>query len=158
MASDIFIQIKGIDGESQDAAFPNAIDVMHRELTIEQKPTMHAGSGGGAGKASISDLTFRHDLDRASPNLAVYAAQGRHIPEVKLFMRKAGGVPHLYFRLTLYDVVVTKVWPSIDSSNAIETVALSFARMKQEYVMQSAQGGNMGTVTGLIDVKQNRAA
>ncbi|WP_241269930.1 MULTISPECIES: type VI secretion system tube protein Hcp [unclassified Caballeronia] len=29
MTSDIFIQLDGIKGESQDADFPNAIDVIH---------------------------------------------------------------------------------------------------------------------------------
>ncbi|MEM5345448.1 Hcp family type VI secretion system effector [Paraburkholderia azotifigens] len=158
MASDIFIQFKGIDGESQDATFTNAIEVVHWEMSIEQNSAMHSGSGGGAGKASVSDLTFRHELDRASPNLAVYAAQGRHIPDVKLTMRKAGGLPFEYYRLTMYDVVITKVWPSVDAANSIETVSLSFARMKQEYIVQNQLGGSAGVVTGLIDVKQNQAA
>ncbi|MFM0138786.1 type VI secretion system tube protein Hcp, partial [Caballeronia grimmiae] len=62
------------------------------------------------------------------------------------------------YRITLYDVLVTKVWPSVDSTSSIETVSLSFARMKQEYVLQSKSGGNAGTITGLIDVRHNSAA
>jgi type VI secretion system secreted protein Hcp len=158
MASDIFLQIDGITGESQDNALSGAIEIIHWEMCIEQNSSMHSGSGGGAGKASISDLTFRHELDRASPNLAVYAAQGKHVSEAKLVMRKSGGLPLEFYRITMYDVIVTKVWPSVDGVNSIETVSLSFARMKQEYVLQNSRGGMAGTVTGLIDVRQNRAA
>ncbi|MEZ2351028.1 Hcp family type VI secretion system effector [Caballeronia sp. RCC_10] len=158
MSSDILLQIKGITGESLDVSLEGAIEVIHWEMCIEQQSSMHSGSGGGAGKASVSDLTFRHELDRASPNLAVYAAQGKHIPDAKLIMRKSGGRPLEYYRITLYDVLVTKVWPSVDATSSIETVSLSFARMKQEYVLQSKSGGNAGTITGLIDVRHNSAA
>ncbi|MDR5739328.1 MULTISPECIES: type VI secretion system tube protein Hcp [unclassified Caballeronia] len=158
MSSDILLQIKGITGESQDVSLEGAIEVIHWELCIEQQSSMLSGSGGGAGKASVSDLTFRHELDRASPNLAVYAAQGKRISEAKLIMRKSGGLPLEYYRITLYDVLVTKVWPSVDGASSIETVSLSFARMKQEYVLQSKRGASAGTITGIIDVKQNRAA
>jgi type VI secretion system secreted protein Hcp len=158
VASDIFVQIQGIDGESQDSEFAKSIQVLHWEFEIKQASSQHSGSGGGAGKASVSDLVFRHDLDRASPNLAVYCHTGRHIPEAKLIMRKAGGVPFQYYRITMNDVMVTRVWPSVDGANPIETVGLSFASMKQEYFVQNAMGGNMGAVTALIDIRQNRAA
>lgn len=156
MPSDIFIEIDGIKGESQDATHLGAIDVIHWEFTVEQNSAMHSGSGGGAAKASVSDLVFRHELDRASPNIAAHCFQGKHIGEAKLTMRKAGGIPHEYLRITMYDVIITKTWPSADGAYAIETVALSFARMKQEYILQNAMGGNAGTVTALIDVKANR--
>ncbi|BCQ24771.1 type VI secretion system tube protein Hcp [Caballeronia sp. NK8] len=158
MTSDIFVHIQGIDGESQDAQFPKAIQAFHWEHVIEQTSNIHSGSGGGAGKASVSDLLFRHDLDRASPNLAKYCQTGKHIPEATLTMRKAGGTPFVYFRITMKDVIITKVWPSVDGAHAIETVGLSFASMKEEYFVQNAQGGNAGAVTVEIDVKQNRAA
>ncbi|MDR5738845.1 MULTISPECIES: type VI secretion system tube protein Hcp [unclassified Caballeronia] len=158
MTSDIFIQIQGIDGESQDADFPKAIDVLHWEFAIEQKTRMHSGSGNGRNKAFVSDLIFRHELDRASPNLAAYCFQGKHIPEAKLTMRKAGGAPFHYYRLTMSDVIITRVWPSVDGPNPIETVMLCFSRVKQEYLVQNAKGGNMGAVTALIDLKPDRAA
>ncbi|MFP3693713.1 type VI secretion system tube protein Hcp, partial [Burkholderia sp. SIMBA_048] len=60
--------------------------------------------------------------------------------------------------ITMHDVIITKTWPSADGAYAIEAVALSFARMKQEYILQNAMGGTAGTVTALIDVKSNRVA
>jgi type VI secretion system secreted protein Hcp len=158
MTSDIFIQIQGIDGESQDAEFNKAIEVLHWEMSIGQPSNVHSGSGGGAGKASVSDLVFLHDIDRASPNLAMYCHSGKHVPEVRLTMRKAGGQPFKYYRLTLEDAIITKVWPSVDGANAVEKVGLSFAKMKQEYFVQNAQGGSGGAITADIDIKRNRSA
>lgn len=56
MAQDIFLKINGIDGESQDSSHKNEIEVLAWDWSIEQQSTMHAGSGGGAGKATVSDL------------------------------------------------------------------------------------------------------
>lgn len=37
-----------------------------------------------------------------------------------------------------------------------ETVSLAFSRVSQEYVVQNAQGGSGGTVTGSFDIKANK--
>ena len=79
MAQDIFLKINGIDGESQDASHKNEVEVLNWSWKIEQLSTMHSGSGGGAGKATVSDLTFEHHIDRASPNLMKYCLTGKHI-------------------------------------------------------------------------------
>jgi type VI secretion system secreted protein Hcp len=155
--ADIFIKIDGIDGESQDATHVDEIEALSWHWNVEQQSSMHSGSGGGAAKATVSDLHFTHTIDRASPNLASYCFQGKHIPKVLLTMRKAGGVPLEYLRITMYDVIVSYVGSGAGGGLALEHVALSFARMKKEYVVQSAMGGSRGTVTALIDVKQNRA-
>jgi type VI secretion system secreted protein Hcp len=155
--ADIFIKIDGIAGESQDATHPDEIDVLSWNWKITQQSSMHSGSGGGAAKASVSDLNFTHTIDRASSNLASYCFQGKHIPKVVLTMRKAGGLPLEYLRYTMSDVVITHVEPTAGAGLALEHVALSFARMKKEYVVQSPIGGSQGTVTAIIDVKQNSA-
>ncbi|MFM0048147.1 Hcp family type VI secretion system effector [Caballeronia grimmiae] len=156
MMTDIFIKIDGISGESQDATHRDEIEAFSWHWNVSQISNMHSGSGGGAGKASVSDLHFTHAIDRASPNLASYCAQGKHIPQVKLTMRKAGGNPLECYRIIMYDVIVTDVSPAAGGGQTLEHVALSFARVRKEYVVQSEIGGSQGTVTALIDVKENR--
>ncbi|WP_434034314.1 Hcp family type VI secretion system effector [Cupriavidus sp. a3] len=161
MAQDIFLKINGIDGESQDSSHKNEIELLAWDWTIEQQSTMHAGSGGGAGKATVSDLSFEHYIDRASPNLMKYCLTGKHINEAVLVVRKAGGNPLEYLKLTMTDVIVTKVSPrgSVDDEVRMrEQVALSFSRVKQEYVVQNAQGGSGGAVTAGYDIKGNKEA
>lgn len=55
MAQDIFLKIAGIDGESQDAAHKNEIDVGSWEWQVLQEANMQQGSGGGSGKATDHD-------------------------------------------------------------------------------------------------------
>ncbi|MDR5817922.1 MULTISPECIES: type VI secretion system tube protein Hcp [unclassified Caballeronia] len=156
MSGDIFVDIDGIDGESPDAMHPRAIQASSWNWDIRQNAANTSGSGGGASKATVGDLTFIHQIDRASPNLAVYCFNGTRIRQVKLTLRKAGGVPFEYFRITLGDVVITHVSPAGGGSMAIETVSLSFTTMKQEYFPQSITGGTMGAVTAVIDLRQFR--
>lgn len=161
MAQDIFLKINGIDGESQDSAHKNEIEVLVWDWNIEQQSNMHAGSGGGAGKATVSDLSFEHYVDRASPNLMKYCLTGKHIDQATLVVRKAGGNPLEYLKLTMSDVIVTKVAPrgaATDEARVRENVALSFSKVKQEYMVQNAQGGSGGAITAGYDIKGNKEA
>ncbi|BCF88779.1 MULTISPECIES: type VI secretion system tube protein Hcp [Paraburkholderia] len=160
MAQDIFIKINGIDGESQDAAHKNEIEVRSWGWQILQQSNMHMGSGGGAGKATVEDLAFEHLVDRASPNLMKYCLTGKHIDQAVLTIRKAGGNPLEYLKITMSDVIVTQVQPSGSNTDdgIREQVRLSFAKVKQEYVVQNAQGGSGGAVTAGYDIKLNKEA
>jgi len=134
MAQDIFLKLTGIEGESQDATHAHEIEVLSWDWSVSQQSNMHLGSGGGAGKATVDDLTVEHYVDRASPNLVQYCLTGKHIPEAVLVMRKAGGAPLEYLKITMEDVLVTPVKPESNKNMAIprEKVCLSFARVKQE--------------------------
>ncbi|PRG32575.1 Hcp family type VI secretion system effector [Burkholderia multivorans] len=161
MAQDIFLKIDGINGESLDDKHKDEIEILNWDWEILQESSMHSGSGGGAGKATVKDLTFEHNIDRASPNLMKYALTGKHIDQAVLVTRKAGGNPLEYLKLTMSDVIVTRVKPSgskAGEEKSRETVSLSFSKVKQEYVVQNAQGGSGGAVTASFDIKGNKEA
>ena len=160
MSQDIFLKLSGISGESRDAVHKDEIEVLRWAWEIRQESTMHAGSGGGAGKATVKDLRFDHYVDRASPNLLKYCLTGKHAEAATLVVRKAGGTPLEYLKLTMSDVIVTEVAPgSTDTMGRVrERVSLSFARVKQEYVVQNPQGGCGGTVTASYDIQRNSEA
>lgn len=159
MAQDMFIKINGIDGESKDSSHTNEIDVLNWGWRISQESTMHTGSGGGTGKAQVDDLEFEHYVDRATPNLFKYCVTGKHVPEAKLTVRKAGGNPLEYMKITMTDVVVTMVRPTGSSTDEIkvrERVGLSCAKVKVEYTVQNQQGGSGGAVTAGYDIQSNK--
>src|SRR5450830_1671818 len=89
MTQDIFLQLSGIAGESQDANHRDNIDVLSWEWQVYQAAALHGGNGGGAGKSSVNDLIIEHYTDRASPNLLKYCLTGK--PSATLVIRKAGG-------------------------------------------------------------------
>jgi type VI secretion system secreted protein Hcp len=98
-----------------------------------------------------------HNIDRSSPNLARYCFTGKHIGEAVLTMRKAGGTPFEYARLTMSDVVISHFSPFVGGALCQENFRLSFARIKYEYMLQNPFGGSGGTVTALVDVRENRS-
>lgn len=153
MSNDVFIKIDGISGESPDAAHPNEIQVANWTWKMSQQASMMSGSGGGAGKATVEDLVFFHQVDRASPNLMSYCLTGKHIPKAILSMRKAGGTPFDFCRITMTDVIIT----GVEMTASYEQIHLSFARVKQEYMVQNPQGGSGGVVTATFDIKGNSA-
>jgi type VI secretion system secreted protein Hcp len=160
MAQDIFLKINGIDGESMDADHKNEIEVLNWQWQILQESNMHMGSGGGSGKATVKDLSFTHYVDRSSPNLMKFCLTGKHIPESKLVVRKAGGSPLEYLKITMTDVVITNVQPEGSSTEerVKEKISMSFAKVKQEYTVQNQQGGSGGAVTAGYDMKLNKEA
>jgi len=160
MAQDMFLKLTGIEGESPDASHKNEIEVLSWNWGITQESKMHSGSGGGAGKATVHDLTFVHYMDRSSPNLAKYCLTGKPITEALLTVRKAGGNPLEYLKIKMSEVIVSSVHPSGCSTEEriSETVGLSFSKVTEEYVVQNAQGGSGGTVTATFDIKGNKEA
>ena len=159
MAQDIFLKLAGIEGEALDVAHKNEIEVLSFQWKVAQESAMHAGSGGGAGKATVEDLEFEHHVDRSSPNLMKYCLTGKHVAEAKLTVRKAGGSPLEYLKFTFTDVIITTVQPFGSNSDELrvkERVRLAFSKIKQEYAVQNAQGGSGGAVTAGYDIKGNK--
>lgn len=89
-----------------------------------------------------------------------YCLTGKHIAEAKLTVRKAGGSPLEYLKITMTDVVITNVQPSGSATDEVikEMVSMSFGKVKQEYTVQNQQGGSGGAVTAGYDIKLNKEA
>lgn len=157
MATDIFLKIDEIKGESRDSKHKDEIEVLSWQWGMKQSSTMHSGSGGGAGKVSVRDLLITKYVDCASPNLAVFCSIGKHFSEAVLVARKAGGNPLEYYRLTIKDVIISEV--SVGGSGGLdrisETVALSFSEYKIDYVPQKADGSGSAAITQGFSVTKN---
>ncbi|WP_456310530.1 Hcp family type VI secretion system effector [Serratia proteamaculans] len=159
MAQDVFIKFNGIDGESQDVMHKGEVEVLSWNWAVSQTSNMHTGSGGGAGKSTVHDLMFEHYIDKSSPNLLQYCLAGKHIPEAVLTVRKAGGSPLDYLKITLQELIITRVQPVgyYRMRSPREKIALSFTRVRFDYITQSSQGNAMGTVSVGYDIKANVA-
>ena len=159
MAVDMFLAIKGIEGESVDdaGAKEKAIDILAWSWGMSQGGTTHMGPGAGAGKVSIQDLSFTHYFDKASNNLMLYCANGKHIPEATLTVRKAGETPLEYIKIIMKDLIVTSVSTggSGGEDRLTENATLNFANVKVEYLIQAKDGtGEAGPEFGW-DIAKN---
>jgi type VI secretion system secreted protein Hcp len=161
MAVDMFVKIDGIQGEAQDDKHKNEIDILSWSWGTTQSQTLSTGGGGGAGRASFQDLSFVHRLDRASPVLFRYAADGRHVPNVLLTVRKAGENALEYLKIMLKDCIVASVSTSCASEDPrpTETVGIGYNFIKIEYQMQKHDGSpDGGPVSQAWDLKGNKPA
>ena len=138
MAVDMFIKIGDISGESRDKTHAGKIDVLAWSWGVSNSGTTHTGGGGGAGKANVQDLSFTKYVDKASPPLLLASMKGTHYDEATLIVRKAGGTPLEYLKITLTEVLVTSVSTggSGGEDRLTENVSLNFAKIKYVYQPQ----------------------
>jgi type VI secretion system secreted protein Hcp len=157
MSYDTFIELDGIQGESRDADHPGAIDVWTWQWKLHQAPGTLYNVAAQAPRATVQDFVFTHGIDRASPSLVRYCYLGKHVPTVKVFARKAGEVPQDFLLFTLEDAMITGVETTGGGTTMIESVSISFVRMRYEYALQDALGEKKEAVTALIDLRGKQA-
>ncbi len=156
MASDIFAKIGDIKGESLDAKHKDEIEVLSWSWGVTNPHPAGAGSGGGAGKASFRDLSFTHNIDRASPLLLKGCATGQHLKEATITHRKAGKGQQEFLIIKMNDVIVTSVSSGDSENTHVETVSLAFAKVDLEYRPQKADGSLDAGIHFKYDLKAQK--
>ena len=159
-AVDYFLHIDGVVGESQDAQYRGAIQLLAWRWYAQNTGTMQYGGGGGAGRAKMDDFHFTMRTNAATPKLIQKLASGEHIPRAVLVCRKAGKTPREYLRVTFEDcVVATYTTGSTELSGETiprEGISLNFAKITFEYREQKSDGNLGGSVVATHDMKSNR--
>ena len=142
MAVDMFLKLGDIKGESSDSKHKGEVDVLAWSWGMSQSGTTHQGSGGGAGKVNVQDLSLTKYVDKATPNLMMSCCNGKHYKEALLTVRKAGEKPLEYVKITMKDVLVAGVTTGGHGGEEriTENVTLNFAEFKVEYTPQKADG------------------
>jgi type VI secretion system secreted protein Hcp len=143
MAVDMFIKVGNLEGESKDKTHAKSIDVLAWSWGMSNSGSAHIGGGAGAGKVNVQDLSFTKYIDKSSPDLMLSCCNGKHHPEAKLTVRKAGESPLEYLVITMTDVMITAVSTggSGGEDRLTENVTLNFAKVKVNYTEQTATGG-----------------
>ena len=140
-ASDMFLRIDGVEGESSDERNKGAIDVLSWSWGASN--TSGVG-GGGTGKVSVQDLSFTKRLDKSSPQLYLRCANGKHFASAQLVLRRTGadGSSIDYYKVTLTDVLVTSVSAggSTGDDRPMETISLNYTKIEWEYIPVGADG------------------
>ena len=160
MAVDMFLTIEGeIEGEAQDDVYKakQAMDVLAWSWGMSQSGSFHSGGGGGAGKASFQDISVTKWVDKASPVLMLYCANGDHFEKANLVVRKAGKTPLEYIKIAMTKVMITSVSTggSGGEDKLTENVTLNFSDVKVEYSKQKDDGSGEAPVTFAWDIAGN---
>jgi type VI secretion system secreted protein Hcp len=163
MAIDVYLQIDGVKGESQDDGHRDWIECESVNWGVLQPRSATASTGGGhtAERAELQEVTFSKVADIATPVLLQTCAAGKTIPKAKFeFMRADGqGKPIRYFSIELENVLIGAITPGIEAGSILsEYVSLKFSKVKWAYTQQKVGGGAGGSTVGGWDLAANKIA
>jgi type VI secretion system secreted protein Hcp len=157
MAADMFLKLDDLKGESKDSKHKEAMDVLAWSWGMSQSGSTHLGTGGGAGKVSVQDISLTKYVDKASPNLLKFCCSGKHFKEGVLTVRKAGEKPVEYIKITMKEVIIASVSTggSGGEDRLTENVTLNFAEFKFEYTPQKDDGSGGSAVEAHWNIPAN---
>lgn len=159
MSLDMHLKLTGGDvtftGESKHSKHANEIQLLAWSWGMSQSGSFGHGTGGGAGKASVQDISFTKYLDKSSTSFMKALTTGAHIDSVVLAVSKAGGKQEDYLKITLTSAMVTSysTGGSGGEDMLTENVSISFAKFEVEYFAQNDKGAvaSAGTVSYSVE-------
>jgi type VI secretion system secreted protein Hcp len=158
MPSDYLLEIDGVQGESKDSKHPNAIDVESFSWGGDNPGSAAGGGGAGAGKVRFADVHFSARVNKASPELFVACASGKHFKKARLIVRKQGDQQQEYYIVDFEDVLVSQyrgATGSLTDSLPVDQFAFNFAKVKFQYQVQGNTGALDPPITTGWDLRQN---
>ena len=142
-----YLLVEEVPGESTDDRHEGWIDIMGFSYEMLQEPPDTGGGGTNPGWTSFGAITLVKQIDKASPLLSLYCANGDRINNVYIETTKVStdSTPLVFYRIELDHVVVARIAPRLVYVGGeyvlIEEVALNYARMKWIYTYEDPKGG-----------------
>jgi type VI secretion system secreted protein Hcp len=145
----MFLCLHNISGESLDDTYYGQIEVVDWDWGMDNNASFNLTGEKAAQHTSYSHLNIFKKIDKSSPTLMLYCANGTKISEGTLICRKnAGGSPVDYLKIHMKEIKVNQLrWPfkGSDEGGLSETLELSFHQVSAEYSVQMADGSLGGT-------------
>ena len=115
------------------------------------------GSGAGAGKVDVHDLTFTKWVDKATPKLALACCSGKHFKDATLVVRKAGEKPVEYLKIKLDTVFISSISTGGSGSEdrLTENITLNFSKVSLDYIPQDDKGAPGTAIPMTWDIANN---
>jgi len=160
MASDNFLQISGIKGESTDDAHVDWIEISSFSWGVSQvaSATKSSSGGGTTQRADFADLTIVKAVDSATPKIFLACAKGDHLDEVVLELCRAGGDKLKYMEFKLSNVVISNhSMNGGEGSEPTESISFNYGKIETTYTKQSRKGGGAaGNVAAGWNLESNK--
>jgi type VI secretion system secreted protein Hcp len=164
-ASNIFLQVDGVPGESTDDKHKAWIELLSFSTGVTQSGAVTSGKvgagGGAAGKVDVAPFTVVKLVDSTSPKLFVSACNGKHIPKVVIEVATAGENKMVFLKYTLNDVIVSAIRTSAAGGSGdrpTEEVVFAYSKIEMEYTPQDAKSGKAGApVKSSYDAATNKS-
>ena len=162
MASDVFLRIEGIPGESTDGEYGDWIEIAGYSHGLAQQVSSSMSSSGGltSERCDHGQFTVQKFLDKASVKLSEFCSQGSTIDEIELCLnRAAGGGQRVKYMTYLMKHVLVAGYSvgGGDSGVPMETVNFAYGTIEWTYTQQlMADGTGGGQISAGWDCEQNQ--
>ena len=156
-----FLELEGIEGESQDKDYPNKIEIMSFQFGGSNSSSFASGTGSGVAKGTFTDITCMKYADKASLKLFERTINGKPINSGKLSLLKLSGETKVaYLVLDLTNIVVTSFHTSGSSDGKLptESFSLHFVQVQAHYQPQGNEGNPAGNVDFGWNLQKNTPA
>ncbi len=163
MAIDVYLQIDGIKGESQDDKHKDWIELTSTEWGVIQPRSASASTAGGhtAERCELRSISVTKLADLSSPILMQTCAAGKTLPKARLeFMRADGqGARIKYYEVELENVLIGSINQAAHEGGILQdSLGLKFSKVRWKYTQQKISGGAGGNTAGGWDAATNRIA
>lgn len=161
MASDVYLFIDGIKGESADTSHQGWIEITSANWGVKQPNSATASTAGGhsAERCEHKSLHITKLSDMSSPILMQTCSAGKTIPRATLeFMRADGdGKSIKYYEIELENVMIGSIDQGVHGGSIVhDSIGLKFSKIKWKYTQQKIGGGIGGNTSGGWDLTSNK--
>jgi type VI secretion system secreted protein Hcp len=133
-----------IKGESSDDKHKTEIDVLGWSWGMRAQSAL-AGAGASS-KATFDELRITKNVDSASTALMATMRSNELVKKATLTVRKAGGDPLEYLKITLQSARITDLSVETQGAEVVERLSFSFQKINVEYIPQGADGQSRGSM------------
>ncbi|MFH0844413.1 MAG: type VI secretion system tube protein Hcp [Pseudomonadota bacterium] len=150
MATDMFLQLEGIEGESEDSKCPKWIEILSWSHSFSQPTAAVRGSSGPTvEKANHSDLSITKYLDKATDDLLSKLWSGDTISKASLKCFRADSAdtktPVNYLTIDMEQVIVSNYSISAGGGDLpLENISLAYGKVTYTYAEQKKADGTGG--------------
>jgi len=146
-ASDIFLKMTGVVGESPDSKHKGEIEVLSWAWGTSNGDAQTRR--GRLAPACIQHLHLTKPVDSASPSLIMIGVMGQVVPDGVMTVRKSGGDQQEFLTLKMTNIMVTsyQTGGSEHTDELTDQVSLHFETMRFEYRRQNQDGSLSGPIT-----------
>jgi type VI secretion system secreted protein Hcp len=161
MASDTYLLIDGVNGESQAPDMPKYIELDSFSFGASN-PADVGGKGLSAGKCSLSDFSFTCAMDSASFQILQNLYQGTHIGTCTFKQRESGGgtSPYVYLIVIMTNCYITSHSTGGGATGKpSQSVSIAYEKIEFQYWTQDTSAGTTSNAgTAIYDIAQSVAS
>ena len=159
MASNMFLKLDGIKGESADSSHKDWIEILSWSHNISQPTSpVRDSSGATVERANHSDISITKYVDAATDGILGKCGAGKVLKKATIECFRADGdnKPIKYLDIDMEKVVISNYNISAGAGDVpMENISLSYGLIKYTYIEMKEDGKAGGSKPVIMDLVKN---